>query len=203
MYEMDINNGILNFDMEEFFAPRTTEDSNGAILLITSSQIVLALNSNNGEGSHARAFAEAISEIYGIPIENGTLLEISRLSSIADSKINARLINEREAGTYFAFLLSEVQSITENEYKTFERFYYKYNDIIKNISKSYGFPIVHCIVPNYDENIKSKFGNKAKSITIESDDLTPVLEAARKLVDKEKKDDEEKNIIELSRGKSL
>ena len=162
IYKSNIRDGILNFDMEDFFTPSNNDDFNGAILMITSNQVVLALNSNNGEGPHAKAFAEAISEIYDLPIKDETF---GSLSNIADHKINARLVNEEDAGTFISFLLTNLNSITSNEFKTFERFYREYNDIIRKISERFGFPVIHCIVPNFDENIKNRFtGQMSKTI---------------------------------------
>lgn len=172
-YDMDLM--IKEFDFEDFFKPKKDNKINGGILLITDKQIILSKNAFDGLGGHDLSFANLLREIYNLPnFENNEQMILTARN--VRNLINARLVNEKNVGTYIAFFLQNIESISLNAYNLFLEFYNHYNEIIKQISQSYEFSIVGCIIKD-DDGINYR--------EVYSKDLTFVLEYLKHLVNKD------------------
>lgn len=172
-YDMDLM--IKEFDFEDFFKPKKDNKINGGILLITDKQIILSKNAFDGLGGHDLSFANLLRQIYNLPnFENNEQMILTARN--VRNLINARLVNEKNVGTYIAFFLQNIESISLNAYNLFLEFYNHYNEIIKQISQSYEFSIVGCIIKD-DDGINYR--------EVYSKDLTFVLEYLKHLVNKD------------------
>ena len=172
---------IKNFDLEEFFLRKNDYcDDFGGCLLITSKQRILSLNGSDGRSVHYNEFAILMSEIYNIELENFSPRQLFNCRGY-ENMIHARLVNDGTLCGMF-FSMSDVEKISINEYNSFVEFYNQYNDRIRNLSNTLGKNLVMYRIGEEDG---------------ESQDLTPILEILKKLIDENKKDQDE-NIIEVS-----
>jgi len=175
-----IQSGIANFDLKDFFEFENTSDLfSGAVLLITSKQVVMVLNKELG--FHIQTFAAIISEIYNKSLDINDDKKVFEFGYQAFDMINASLVNS-DSNCYILFNLSNIKEISINEFKMFEKFYLEYNDTINNVSHKLNKKIVGL---NTSINKEDSFSN----------DLTEVYNYLKSIINKNKIDIENEKII--------
>ena len=175
------NNNISPQELEEFYKIKkdNIEGERGAVILITDKQLVIALNENNYNYNHRETLVNAYRRIYRKKKIVDPIEYVSIEKEVHKNFIVCRLINDPDgAGVYAAFPISLISphSISSEQLSVFESFYEEYNYVFKEASINHKKPIV-CFSYTNDKNETNE---------IWSNDLTPLLEYLRKIVNPNK-----------------
>lgn len=130
MYDFELNKMMENFDFESFMNPPESEDRLlGGWLIITDNQYVMGYNDFDGMGYHGDSIRRALCEIF----DEGRYSQFGSPSFVNKNFIIGTMMSGQD-NMYILFDLNQLRSITPNQYKLFEEFKNKYNDIIKRKS---------------------------------------------------------------------
>ncbi|MBR1386548.1 MAG: hypothetical protein IJ568_06930 [Bacilli bacterium] len=178
----DVKKMIQAFDFEEFLKAR--KKYNCAYLLITDSQLVMGYTRDFGKYEHVFSFASAINEIEDNPsfTNVGDLYYLNYITN--KDYIKARFVHEGDNISFLAFDLSELKSISINQFQLFYSFYEKYNNMIEEYSKIYNSPLVMFQDKNQEEHLCSE--------------LSLLLDYLQSIIDYNKEIKIDKNIIGIS-----
>ncbi len=178
-YNFDIHEMIRAFSFDDLCSNAPLGEENGAILLITGKQYVLAYNAGWGLGPHGACMARIVQDLAG----GGRIDQKSsvRLSVEGDRRINGRILYERgedplthriytQGFIHFNLVtpLEFSKGFSKEEYEMFMEFYEDHNEEIKRCSDKYHFVVSFC----YRDNE----GKLVKNVSSSLDDLKTFIE---------------------------
>ena len=183
-FNFDVSDMIQAFDFEKFILQNNSFNwENGAYLIITDNQLIMGYTRDFGKGPHEHAIANAVRVINGFDFFDSTKDTFRVDYDTNKEYIKARILNEKLTGKLILFDLYKLKSISENQYKLFEYFYEKYNEVIKRASVD-------------NDTIVHFSNNKFQSFA--SDDLTLMKEYLKTIIDYDKEIKKDKKIIGIS-----
>lgn len=194
-FNYDLYSMIKDFNFTDFLNT-DTRNEHGGIIVITNNQYIVGYTEGFGVGSHRVAFARVMKDLNG----GGRIQDYNEAKKLADictnNFITARILydyrgdNEFGTPTYSGtiyFDLPTNDTITYEQYKSFEKFYEDYNKELEILIRKYGSNKFNIQFGCIDEN-----GTKAVKIV---DSLNEIYNYLETRIDQNKKIDDKKEII--------
>lgn len=154
-YSFPLDKMIMSGEMDfyRFIENGKKYDANGAFLVITEQQYIIGINAWDGAGSHNYSHARVNLELKNRHPETLTLLQIAQ--EALELEENFIVIDFENETSERNQRIKEIRvslprnTITPLELKTFENFYYEYNEAIRNEEF-----IISCRIKNSEEKYK-------------------------------------------------